>query len=294
MAVCPLRHRFLGRALGPSAKYPTFRARVFRRGAYRHDESRMVHEGVEPHERPIVLEGDLEHELASTLHEAFLDAWRYARLESSHLAKPQRPGAYLTGIALRPTAKLVYRTVVEGGWRDGWQGLLKIALDAVSDALVWVLVLLRSRSTSAATTASQPEHFGRRPSGPVKVVAIANGDDAIRVATRWLAGLQMHGFDVALIAREAGGRDRETVASGRAGENLPLHPLKRLSPLAVIRALEIEMQLRTIDAVVPIGTRARLLQHLVPRTLWPEIPRLNADLDPELAVELANASVTRR
>src|ERR1019366_7124539 len=67
MAVCPLRNHFLGRPLGPSAKYPGYRARMFRRGAYRHDEARMVHEGIEPRRRPFVLGGDLEHELAGTL-----------------------------------------------------------------------------------------------------------------------------------------------------------------------------------------------------------------------------------
>ena len=44
-AVFALRNRFLGGPLGPSAKYPSYRSRLFRRGAYRHDESRAVHEG---------------------------------------------------------------------------------------------------------------------------------------------------------------------------------------------------------------------------------------------------------
>ena len=44
----PLREIFLGRALGPSAKYPKYRHRLLRRGAYRHDEARTVHEGFIP------------------------------------------------------------------------------------------------------------------------------------------------------------------------------------------------------------------------------------------------------
>ncbi len=294
MAVCALRNRFLSRPLGPSAKYPAYRARLFRRKSYRHDESRMVHEGVEPHERPVVLEGDLEHELASTLREAVFDAWRYARLESLHLSRPTRLGPYLAGIVLRPTAKLLYRTIVEEGWRDGWRGLLKISLDVASDALVWVLVLLRGAPVSDTLSASRPEHFGRRPSGPVKVVAIASGKEAIRVATRWLADLRALGLDVALISAGAKNGNGDIAAPARPTENMPGHNLERLRPLALIHALEVEMQLRTTDAVVPVGTRARLLRHLVPRTLRPEIPNLNAKLDPELAVELANASVTRR
>ena len=62
MAVCALRNRFLGGLLGPSAKYPAYRSRLFRRGAYRHDESLTVHEGLEPRERPAILAGDLEHD----------------------------------------------------------------------------------------------------------------------------------------------------------------------------------------------------------------------------------------
>ena len=105
-----------------------------------------MHEGIEPHERPSVLDGDLEHELAATLREALLDTWHYAQLESRHIPAPQTARAYLVGIVLRPAAKLLYRTIVDGGWRDGWRGLLKISLDASTDGLVWVLSILRSEA----------------------------------------------------------------------------------------------------------------------------------------------------
>jgi hypothetical protein len=291
MAVCALRNRFLGGPLGRSAKYPAYRSRLFRRGAYRHDESRMVHEGIEPHSRPFVLDGDLEHELAATPREALLDAWRYARLESSHLQRPTRPSAYLTGIALRPAAKLVYRTILEGGWRDGWRGMLKISLDAASDALVWILVLLRRAPASAAHTPAASEHFGRRPTGPVKIVALASGASATQTATRWLAEIRSRGLDVALIAAErdfAASSPAEPVQGG-----VPLHPIKRLAPLAAIHALDVEMQIRTIDAVVAVGKRARLVQRLVPGMLRPEIPLLGVELDPDTAVELANGAARR-
>ena len=291
MAVCPLRHRFLGRALGPSAKYPAYRARIFRRGAYRHDEARMVHEGVEPHERPMVLEGDLEHELAATLEEALLDALRYARLESSHLAKPSTPRAYLTGIVLRPAAKLVYRTLVDGGWRDGWQGMVKICLDAASDALVWILALLRRGPASDSGEVGHLEHFGRRPSGPVKIVAIAGTPDATRTATRWLADLRTRGLDVALIAPSASLVAGEIAAQETAG--VPVRPLGHLHPLELIRALDVETQLRTTDAVVAVGPRASFLRRLLPRTLRPAIPGLHVALDAERAAELVNAAVSR-
>jgi (heptosyl)LPS beta-1,4-glucosyltransferase len=142
MAVFALRNSFLGGPLGPSAKYPAYRSRLFRRSVYRHDESRAVHEGIELRERPLILDGDLEHELAATVREALVDMWRYARLEGAHLARSSSPLSYAKGIVLRPLAKLAYRTLIDGGWRDGWRGLVKISLDAISDALVWTRVLL--------------------------------------------------------------------------------------------------------------------------------------------------------
>jgi Glycosyl transferase family 2 len=304
MAVCAWRNHFLGKSLGPSAKYPAYRSRLFRREAYRHDESRRVHEGVEARERPGVLEGDLEHELAGTLGEALLDTWRYAQLESQHVQARQPAGAYLVGMVLRPAAKLGYRTTIEGGWRDGGRGLLKILLDATSDALVWALALARSRRNPTEAHEPPPEtastlHFGRRPVGRAKVVAVADAGSAARAARSWLTELQSRGLDVALIATESS-------ASGTSGDGtngqlhvfgamreIPVRVVARLRPLAVIRALEIETQLRTTDAVVWVGRRSRLIGRVVPRTLRRETPGLDIDLAPEQAVELAN-SVTRR
>ena len=48
MAATPMRDVFIGRPLGPSVRYPRYRHRLFRRGAFRHDESRTVHEGLWP------------------------------------------------------------------------------------------------------------------------------------------------------------------------------------------------------------------------------------------------------
>jgi hypothetical protein len=294
MAVCALRNRFLGGMLGPSAKYPAYRARIFRREAYRHDETRAVHEGIEPHERPVVLDGDLEHELASSLSEALTDTWRYARLESLHVARPRSPRAALTGIVLRPAAKLVYRTIVDGGWRDGWRGMLKISLDAGTDALVWVLSIRRGtrsprgaesgeRARAETNAGAQREgHFGRRPVGPPKVVALGGNGAASQTAARWLAGLRAQGFDVALVGTATAN-----------GEGVPLQSIERLSPLSAIRALEIETQLRTIDAVVTVGRRARLVGKFLPGTLRPRIPGLDTDVDPARAAELVRASLGR-
>ncbi len=286
MCVFALRHRFLGGWLGPSAKYPAYRSRLFRRSVYRHNEGRTVHEGIEPRELPLVLAGDLEHELASTLREALLDTWRYARLESSHVAAPGGAWGYLKGIALRPAMKLVYRTVVDGGWRDGWRGMLKIALDVGSDVLVWALVLGRAlRGTPAATPEEDDgAHFGRRRAGPMRIVALAGRGRSARAAASWLQAMQAQGADVALIYEDGDGQDS-------LGSDIPLCAVTRLGPIATPRAVDLEMQLRIIDALVPFGARARLAWRLLPGNLRWSIPGVSAAVPPEQAYASAGAAL---
>ena len=283
IAVCALRNRFLGGFLGPSAKYPAYRSRLFRRSAYRHDESRSVHEGIEPRERPAVLDGDLEHELAATLREALVDAWRYARLEGGHIDPPSSPRAYLVGILIRPAAKVAYRTTVDGGWRDGWRGLAKILLDAASDALVWMLVLRRALTGSTtpgdASKRSTERHFGHRPAGLPKIVAIAARGEATQRARRWLGALAAEGFDVALVSDDP-----------RRDEEIPLQEVSRLRPLATMRGLDVETQIRTAHTVVAFGWRAGLVRRLLPGSLRPEISGLDAQTDPVLAAERLRAA----
>jgi glycosyltransferase involved in cell wall biosynthesis len=285
IAVCALRNRFLGGLLGPSAKYPAYRSRLFRRDAYRHDESRAVHEGIEPHERPAVLDGDLKHELAETPREALIDAWHYARLESEHIRPTRNVRPYLVGIAVRPVAKVAYRAIVDGGWRDGWRGLLKILLDATSDALVWALVLVRTlrgstASTKTLTHTANDGHFGRRPAGLPKVVVIAGRGEAAQMAQRWLDALRAAGIDVALVSDD-----------DRSDAKIPTRTVRHLRPLATMRALDIEMQIRAIHAVVAFGHRARLVRHCLPSALRPEIPGLDAQADPVVAAERVHAAV---
>jgi hypothetical protein len=287
VAVFPLRNRFLGGMLGPSAKYPAYRTRLFRRGAYEHDESRHVHEGIEPRERPIVLDGDLEHELADTTAEALRDAWRYAKLESAHLTPPHGPRAYALGIVVRPTAKLAYRLIVDGGWRDGWRGVFKVLLDSGSDALVWTLALigsLRGSSPARADTADAlgPDagHFGRRPTGPPKVIAIAGGGRPGAEARRWLEELAAGGVDVALVY------DGEV-----ADDDMPGRRVARLGLIRVVRAVDVEMQIRTAHAVVAFGRRAKLVLRLLPGALRPRIAGVRAGVEPARAVERLRAAV---
>lgn len=279
VAVCPLRNRFLGGSLGPSAKYPAYRTRLFRRAAYRHDESRHVHEGIEPRERPLVLDGDLEHELADTIGEALRDAWRYARLESVHVTA-DGTRAYVFGMVVRPLAKLAYRLLLDAGWRDGWRGAVKVGLDAGSDALVWAFALARAArgigglSPTGPPHAARARHFGRRPTGPAKVVALAGRGRPELAARAWLTELADAGVDVALICTTPRAPD----------DRLPGQRVRRLGPLRTMRALDVEMQLRTAHAAVPFGARARLVTRVLPGALRPSVAGVDAEAAPERAL----------
>lgn len=244
IAAMSIRQRFLGRALGGSARYPDYRHRLFRRDTYRHDETRTVHEGLVPKSRVWALEGDLVHELAGSLREAGRDSIRYARLEAKQI-HDRGVATALTGIALRPSAKFLVRMFVFRGWRDGWRGWLKIWLDCTNDALVWTNYLLRERRPGSSASG----HFARehRFEGPPRLIAMTERAEA-REAHEWLERAAACGADVALLVAGS--------TTAHDGPPLPfrIHPL-RPTTLAALRALDEEWQLRPYDALVPFGRR---------------------------------------
>jgi hypothetical protein len=73
-------------------------------------------------------------------------------------------------------------------------------------------------------------------------------------------------------------------------EKLPGQRVRRLRPAATMRALDIEMQIRTIHAVVAVGHRARLMRRLLPGTLRPEIAKLDPAGDPGATADLLRQS----
>lgn len=273
MGACARRNRFLGRLLGPSAKYPDYRFRCFRRTAFSHDERLPVHEGLPAAPRAAVLEGELEHELAGSIGEALRDAWRYADLQARLVGRPRSARALLVGVAVRPVAKMFYRLVLEGGWRDGWQGTLKIGLDCSSDALVWLLVLLRGTPATDARVGAGGGHFGSAwgvRERPPKVVAVAAGEARARRAAAWLAGVQATGVETALLTDVAG----EELGGVR------LRQIPHVGPLEVLRAMSAEHQLLPADALVPVGWRARLSVRLLPSQLSRGADRLEISQSP--------------
>ena len=257
----PQFHRFLGGELRHSMKYPAYRTRMFRRGAYRHDEGRAVHEGLWPVDAVWPFEHDMSHELAESWSEALADARNYARLEASLLPPAGSAAARVKGTLVRPMAKFWFRLIVDGGWRDGWRGLARIGLDCVSDSMVWI----RRSRPRPEEGAGQPEpagdgHFaGGRPQGwgtPV-VVGVASGARAAVGAGEWLAEARREGIDAALVANAPAG------VGGLRVRRIP-----RFGPLRLARALEAERQLRgQCDAVLVEGRVARWFMRSMPVSL---------------------------
>jgi hypothetical protein len=266
LAGLPRRAHLVGRRLGPSAKYPQYVHRLVRRGAQRHDEERTVHEGLVPDGPTHPFTHDLEHLFALTWREAVGDAWRYAKLEADQIPAPRTARAFLLGALARPAAKVVYRLVVDGGWRDGPHGLAQIALDAGTDSAVWCLHLARGdRTLTGDSGRSAGQHYGawtfRR--GDARIVAVAYGARAAAHATRWLAQARAAGADVALVT------DAPAVPAPAPDASGPVRrrSVRRAGPLLLARALDAEEQLRSYDALVTFGRPARLLARVLPGRL---------------------------
>jgi hypothetical protein len=250
MCVLPLTDHFLGRWLRPSTKYPKYRSRLFRRTAFRHDERREVHEGIDADERIWPMRGPLLHELARDLRGALADQRRYAELESRHIPAPGSAAELLKGAVVRPLAKLAVRTVVFAGWRDGWQGLVRIALEAGGDGAIFALAARHGGAPPGADDLG----FGRaRPeAGPVRIVAVARGAQDRSAAVAWLLAARAAGADVSLV----------TDARDVDAPWLPVHPIEGRGPLALVRALDAAAQARPLDAVAGTAADRRLLARL--------------------------------
>lgn len=250
MTAIPIREHFLGRPLGPSSRYPGYRHKMFRAGAFRHDEARTVHEGLWPDGPTPALRGELEHLLASSWSEAVGDAIAYARLEATQRRRPAA-GEALVGITVRPLAKFAYRLLIYGGWRDGWRGSTKLALECAADSLATVLRIGLGRPGGSSGFGQEPP---RR--GPVRLVGVSQRRRATRSLVGWLEAAAEAGADVALIAT----RPPE-------GTTLPCRLLGGSGPGALARALDAEDQARPIDALVLDGRRERRFLRLAPRAL---------------------------
>jgi hypothetical protein len=269
MAMLAMRHRFLGRELGAAMQAPGYRPRLFRRDAYRHDEGRTVHEGLWPGGPALPIDdGVMLHELAGSWQEAWTDLRAYAALEAEQFGGAVTPAAVAKGVLPRPVAKAAYRLLVDGGWRDGWQGAARIAGESAADALTWV------RLARGGMRPGAPEaHFGsgavRR--GAVKVVAVATSTRAAAPAGRLLAAHAAAGAEAVLVAP----------AGVRAPDGVRLRAVARPGGLAWARALDAEHQARPVDGLLLAGPGVRGRVRLARAA---GVPRVDPRTAPDVAV----------
>jgi hypothetical protein len=275
MAAVPIRHQFLGGPLGPSARYPGYRHRLFRRTAFRHDEARTVHEGLWPDGPTIALDGDLTHVLAASCREALADCAGYARLESRQRPQPSALDAAI-GIVVRPLFKFVYRAFLLGGIRDGGRGLIKVGLDCAADSGAQLLAIRCGREDAAGPA------FGQEPPrlGPIRIVGVSTSAAGTERVASWLRGAATAGADVWLIAPTE-------------VEDLPGRRLEGSGPGAFARALDAADQLRPVDAILVAGRRERAWLRLVPRALRGTVPPLALRDDPTRITAALQESDTR-
>jgi hypothetical protein len=263
MGAIPLRDIFLGGPIGPAVRYPRYRHRLFRRGAFRHDESRSVHEGLWPDGPVQPFAGELVHLLAASWGEALRDAHAYARLEGEQHSRPKATEA-VVGVLLRPLVKLLYRVWLYGGWRDGWRGIAKVWLECAADSLG---TLYRFRHGVAGATSG----FGLEPprAGAVRIIGIALGSRGADHLAPWLERAAEAGADVALVGAQPPG-----------GTSVRHRALSGGRPGALARAVDAEDQLRPLDALLIAGRRERLALRLLPSALRGTAPPLSPEASP--------------
>jgi hypothetical protein len=191
-------------------------------------------------------------------------------------------GAAAAGIVARPLAKFGYRLVVDGGWRDGWRGVVKIGLDCWADSAVWARRMRERPGADGAASPTVPGHFGQRSPrrGSVRIVALVAGDGPTERAASWLRAAAAAGADVGLV----------TDTPPPPDPALHVRALARFSPLRVLRGLDAEDQLRPIDAVVAFGARARWLARMTPGRRRREWLEVDPERDPAGAAEDVRAA----
>ena len=252
LGVLPMRHRYLGRVLGPAGRYPFYRKRLLRRGSYRHDETRTVHEGLSVRERPWVFTADLEHELAGSVREALRDTWAYARLSADAIGGVSDRDL-LVGVLVRPAVKLLFGALALGGVRDGARGMLRIALECGADATTWVI----ARRRHGRGRPARAGHFGRRtsPDRPAHVLAV--GDP--RAHWAWLEAAADAGALISVVCRA-------TQASPRlgGGARLRVRSTDGRGLLSLLRAADAEAQISPVTCGIALDRAGGRVLRLVP------------------------------
>ncbi len=118
------RHNvFFGRVLVGGGWYPDYQLRLVRRDAAHYDEARAVHEVATLTGESMTLSAHLRHINIESFDELRRKQADYARREAATLTQAGRRTRWRNYIGA-PLREFGLRYVTNGGWRDGWVGLL--------------------------------------------------------------------------------------------------------------------------------------------------------------------------
>jgi len=124
----PRRNYFLGRWIRGGGWYPDATIRLFRKGRGRF-EKRAVHEAVAVEGAVGRLEASLEHYTYDSIASYLVRMDRYSTLAAQELQRSGRR-ARLADLIVRPAWTGFRMLCFQGGWRDGWRGLILAGLYA--------------------------------------------------------------------------------------------------------------------------------------------------------------------
>jgi len=119
----PRHNYFFGRCLVGGGWYPDYQLRAVRRREAHFDEQIEVHEVAAVRGRTEHVQGHLTHLNIERFDELWHKQAAYARREAATMYQQGRPVRWRNYVGA-PVREFVYRYLTNGGWRDGWVGLV--------------------------------------------------------------------------------------------------------------------------------------------------------------------------
>jgi len=119
----PRHNLFFGRVLQGGGWYPDYQLRLVRRAGAHYDEKIEVHEVATVRGTTQRLHGHITHLNIETFAELWQKQAAYARREAATMAQAGRRARWRNFVGA-PLREFNYRYLRNGGWRDGWVGLV--------------------------------------------------------------------------------------------------------------------------------------------------------------------------
>lgn len=119
----PRHNYFFGRSLVGGGWYPDYQLRLVRRLDAHYDEQIEVHEVAAVRGTTAHLTGHITHLNIERFDELWHKQAAYARREAATMYQQGRPVRWRNYIGA-PVREFVYRYITNGGWRDGWVGVV--------------------------------------------------------------------------------------------------------------------------------------------------------------------------